>query len=313
MPYNNVISRTDAAALIPEEYSAMILQGAVEQSAALRLFRNVPMSRAQQRMPVMSALPTAYFVNGDTGLKQTTEVAWANKYLNVEEIAAIVPIPEAVLDDTGFDVWGTMQPLLVEAVGRALDNAIFFGVDKPATWPDAIATAAVAAGNTATRGTNAAGAGGYIADIEGALAALEADGYDLTGVLANRSVRARLRSARNTQGDRYEGVTTTAFEDAPIVYPMRGLWPTGLNAVEAILGDFSQGMVGIRQDVTYKILDQAPITDNTGAIIYNLAQQDMIALRVVARYAFQVANPINRDQATEASRYPFSVVRSPAA
>src|SRR6188508_2944328 len=106
MPYDNIISRSDAAALIPEEVAAPLLAGAVEQSAALSLFRRVPMSRAQSRIPVIAALPTAYFVNGDTGLKQTTEVNWTNKYLNAEEIAAIVPIPETVLDDADFDVWG---------------------------------------------------------------------------------------------------------------------------------------------------------------------------------------------------------------
>ena len=70
-------------------------------------------------------------------------------------------------------------------------------------------------------------------------------------------------------------------------------------------------MLGVRQDLTYKVLDQAVIQDNTGAIVYNLAQQDMVALRVVSRFAWQVANVLNRDQPVEANRYPAGVLRTP--
>jgi hypothetical protein len=35
----------------------------------------------------------------------------------------------------------------------------------------------------------------------------------------------------------------------------------------------------------------------------------MVAMRVVARYAFQVPNPLSRIQPTEANRYPFGVLR----
>ncbi|MCB0070984.1 MAG: phage major capsid protein, partial [Caldilineaceae bacterium] len=109
--YNSLISRTDAAALIPEEVSREIIQAVPESSAVMRLARRLPnMSRKQRRMPVLSGLVTAYFVTGDNGLKQTSEAAWENKYINAEELAVIVPIPEAVLDDVDYDVWAEIRP-----------------------------------------------------------------------------------------------------------------------------------------------------------------------------------------------------------
>lgn len=310
--YDNVISRTDAAALIPEDVTNTIMQNVVTQSAALSLFRSVTMSTKQQRMPVLSVLPTAYFVNGDTGLKQTSEQNWANKYLDAEEIAVIVPIPEAVLDDVAFDVWGEVRPRLEEAIGRVLDAAIFFGTNKPASWPDAIVTSAIAAGNVVARGTNAAAAGGVAGDLSDTIATVEADGFDPNGIIATRTLRARLRAARDTTGQQLSEVTPTEAWGTAIRYPLRGMWPTGLSAVEAIVGDFSEGIIGRRMDITYKILTEAVIQDGSGAIVYNLPQQDMVAMRAVARFAWQVPNPINLDQPTEANRYPFAVLRSPA-
>ena len=50
----------------------------------------------------------------------------------------------------------------------------------------------------------------------------------------------------------------------------------------------------LRQDVTYKILTEAVIQDNTGAIVYNLAQQDMVALRAVIRLGVALPHPVTR-------------------
>lgn len=312
MPYDSIISRSDAAAMVPEEVSTRLIQGMVNQSAALTLFPRITLGRNQVRLPVLSALPTAYFVAGDTGLKQTTEQAWTNKYLNVEELAAIVPIPENVLDDADFDIWGSVQPNLEQAIGRALDAAIFFGTNKPASWPTDIVAAAVAAGNVVARGTNAAAAGGISEDINDLFATVEADGYDVSGVIANRTYRGLLRGVRNADGDRLPEVSPGEVYGVPVTYPMRGLWPSGATVAELIAGDFSEGILGVRSDFTWKILDQAVIQDNTGAIIYNLAQQDMVAMRVTFRVAWQVANVMNYDEPTEADRYPFAVLRSPA-
>ena len=313
MPYDNVITRTEANALIPEVVSDVLLKNLQNTSAALALSRRTTMSTAQTRMPVLSALPTAYFVNGDTGLKQTTEVNWANKFLNVEEIAAIVPIPENVLDDASFDIWGTVRPLLEQAAGRTLDAAVFFGVNKPSSWPDDIATAAAAAGNTVDRGTNLAATGGLAGDISDLMASVEGDGFAVTGIVTQRSYLGRFRQVRSTQGERLLDVdlNTQMVEGAKYQISMDGLWPTGSNSAELFAGDFSNSIVAVRKDFTYKILDQAVIQDNTGAIVFNLAQQDMVAVRLTFRVAWQVANTINYQEPTEADRYPFAALLTP--
>ena len=319
MPYNNLISRTDAAALIPEDVVREVIAGVEAESAVLTRFRRVTLSRAQQRMPVLSVLPTAYFVTGDTGLKQTTEVNWANKYLDVEELAAIVPIPQNVLDDADFDIWGEVRPLLQAEIGRTLDAAVFFGTNKPASWPAAIVPAATAAGNAVTRGTNAAAAGGIAADVSDVMATVEADGFPVTAFVAKMALRGLLRKARGTTGERFAeiGDGGGTIEGIDVTYAMGGLWPTGATPpglyAELIAGDFQQGIVGIRKDMTFDIFREGVIQDNTGAIQYNLLQQDMAAMRVTFRVAFQVPNPISYDQTVEANRYPFGVLRSPAA
>jgi HK97 family phage major capsid protein len=311
--YNNIISRTDAQSLIPEQVSQAMLNNLQSQSAALSLFTRIPIATNQTRLPVISALPAAYFVNGDTGIKQTTEVNWSNKFLNVEELAAIVPIPEAVLDDTSFDIWGSVQPLLENAIGRALDAAVLFGVNKPASWPADINTAAVAAGNTRVRGTASTAQGGIAEDFNQLLAAVEKDGFVADSLVAKTAYKALLRGARDANGQALADLTANTLYGQPLRIIAPGLWPTGGAAgtnAEAFALDASQFVLGVRQDFTYKLLDQAVITAADGQTIqFNLAQQDMVALRVVFRVAWQVANTINYEGANDATQYPASVMR----
>jgi HK97 family phage major capsid protein len=312
--YNNLTSRTDASALIPEEVSKEMLNRAAGESAVLQMFRHVPVGRAQVRFPVLSALPVAYFVNGDTGLKQTTEINWTNKFLNIEEIATILPVPDNVIADVDENIWDQAMPYLVEAFGRTLDAATFFGVNAPGTWPTNVSAAALAAGNSLT-GNAAATAGGGYGDLDAAYALLDADGYDPTGIAASTAWKGRIRPARDSTGQRLDpgraNATLTDIDGLTVTYPMRGLWPAGSGGVYSLVGDWSQFVVGIRQDITLKILDQAVITDNTGAIIYNLPQQDMTAIRLTFRVGWQVANIINYDQAVEANRYPVARILIP--
>lgn len=321
MPYNSLISRTDAAALIPEEASREILKGVSETNPLLRLARRLPnMARGQFRMPVMSALATAYFVSGDNGLKQTSEVNWENKYIDAEEVACIVPIPQAVLDDSDFDIWGEVRPAMVDAFNVAIMGAALYGTNIPASWTTNLGAAGLLARCTAASHTISAAAyaddyeailGETAAGVDGLYMLVEADGFMVNGNIAHPSVKGRLRNLRDSNGNpifksAVQDPTRYELDGAPIYFPTDGT----MVAASALMfaGDWSQMVWSMRQDITYKVLDQAVIQDVAGNIVYNLAQQDMVALRAVMRLGISLPNPINRMNGTAATRCQFAAL-----
>ena len=321
MAYNSLISRTDSAALIPEETSDAILTGVAGANPLMQLARRLPnMSRAQTRMPVWSSLPVAYFLSGEAGLKQTTEAAWANKYIDAEELAVMVPIPEAVLDDAGYDIWGQIRPELIKAFDVAIAGAVLYGTNIPATWTTNLGAAGLVAVCTAASSTVSLAAyadiyeavlGETDAGTDGVFMLVEADGFGVTGVLADVSMKGKLRNTRDSNGNpifktSMQDPTRYELDGAPIYFPTDGSMVAGTSLL--IAGQWDQLVYAMRQDITYKILDQAVIQDGSGNIVYNLAQQDMVALRAVMRIGFALPNPINRMQETAASRCAFATL-----
>lgn len=306
-----IVTRTDAAALIPEEVSRAILQDVPAQSAVMRLARRLPNgSRGQLRLPVLTGLITAGFVNGDTGKKPTSAPAWENKFIDYEELAVIVPIPEKVLDDSDYDLWGEIRPRIVEAMGAAFDAAVLHGVNAPSSWPEDLEDAAAAAGNTVSLAA--------FTDIfdavmgpGGSLSLVEDDGYMITGHIAAMTMKARLRGLRDANGQpifltSLQERTRYALDGNPVEFPRNG----AINAAAVLMfsGDWDQVVWSMRQDLTYKILTEATLTDGAGNILYSLAEQDMIALRAVMRLGWEVPNPVNRMNTTAATRFPIATL-----
>lgn len=308
----SAITRSDADALIPVQVSHDIIQGVVEQSAVLQRGRRLAnMTAAQYKMPVLDLLPVAYFVNGEGGSakKKMTKMAWDKKVIYAEEIAVIVPISEAVLDDADYDIWGEVQPRLIEAFGGKIDGAILFGQDKPQIWRDDVVTTATKAGAVVTLGSDlyesTLGEGGSIAKVEEC-------GYFVNGHMADITMRAKLRGLRDNNGqplfksDMQSGTTYT-LDGSPISFPRNGAFDKSKALM--VSGDFSELAYSIRQDITFKIFDQGVIQDpDTGEILYNLMQNDMVALRAVMRLGWEIPNPINAMAKDKTKRCPFAVL-----
>lgn len=305
--FNELVTRTGVASLIPTQYSNQIIQDAVEESAVLRMATRLPnMTSAMLSMPVLSSLPMAYFVNGDTGMKQTTKAEWGSKIITAEEIAVIVPVPDAVLADSQFDVWGQIQPLVRQAFGQVIDGAMLHSTNKPESWPNGIVTDATTKGNVVTATADA-----YkdIMEPDGLIAKVEENGFLVNGYLGNMKSRSYLRAARGEDGQPIfragmTGGTTYQLDGERIEFPRNGAMTA--DGPLLIAGDWSKLVYAIRQDMTVTRTNQAVITDADGKVVLNLYQQDMTALRFVMRLGWQLPNPANAMGV--ANPYPFAVL-----
>ena len=309
----NIIDRTGAESLIPVQESNEIIQGIITQSAVLQRGRKLPnMTSKQYKMPVLDMLPIAYFVNGDSGQKKTTKMAWDKKFIIAEEIAVIVPIPEAVLDDSEYDIWAETKPRIIEAFGKKIDGAILFGDDKPASWRADVVTTANTAKSVVTLG---AGDNLYdkIMGEEGSIALIENSGYFVNGHMADISMRAKLRGLKNANGDPLfksdmQSGTTYSLDGIPMNFPNNGSFDKSKALM--ISGDFSQLVYSIRQDITFKLFTEGVVQNTDGSIAYNLMQNDMVALRAVMRLGWEIPNPINSIQKDKTKRCPFAVLKA---
>lgn len=297
-----VIAKTDVEALIETQVADEIFQGVTKESKALSMFRRLPnMSSDKTKLRVLDSLPVAYFVDETTnnGRKNTSKQAWANKYINAAELAVIIPIKENLLNDADIDLWSEIRPRVVEAFAKKIDNAMFFGVDKPTDWRAGLVPSVISAGAEVDETNN-----GLYSDINDVMTKVEESGYDVTAILGGVGLKGKFRMMTDTTG---QPLNTTEIGSIRREFMDNGVWDKTKSTL--IAGDFSQAVYSIRQDVTYKILTEAVIQDPTdGSILYNLAQDDMVALRVTMRLGWEIPNPVNALNGTS-SRFPFASLK----
>ena len=278
------ITRAEVASLIGEEFGPTMIKAATQGSLALSTFPTVNMGTKVRNMPVLATIPQADWVTDvyNTGAEPTSLASWASKTLVAEEIAVILPIHENTLDDATEDILADLAELGGQAIGKRLDQAVLHGTAKPVSWTSLdLVAAAVAASQTVAVVDGPANA----SDIYGAalqVASLVADaGFDPTTILAKRSLSFKLANIRSTVGEPI--LADGSIRGFDTAWSRNGAWePT---EATAIIVDPSTVRIGVRQDVTVKLLDQATV----GGI--NLAEKDMVALRFKARFAYVLGNP----------------------
>lgn len=279
------ITRAEVASLIAEEYSGTLFESAIQGSSALSAFPRVNMGTKTNNIPVLATIPEADWVTDtdNSGVKPTSQATWANKTLVAEEVAVIIAIHENTVDDATEDILNEIAGLGGQAIGKKLDQAVFFDNDKPASWTSkALITAATDAGLVFETVDGPGSADDIYGAILQAAEAVGDQGYDPAALVAKSALRYKMANTRGTDGQPI--LMNNGLLGFDTTWNKNGAWDPA--QATAFVVDPSMVRIGVRQDITVKFLDQATITG-----VGNLAEKDMVALRFKARFAYVLGTP----------------------
>lgn len=294
------ISRAEVATLIQEAYADVLLNGAREASTALAAFPTVNMGTKLTHLPVLATLPEAGWVSESAtapeGVKPTSQATWQDRTLVAEEIAVILPVHENVIDDATTAVLSELASLGGQAIGKKLDQAIFFGTDKPASWvSDDLLSAAVAANQDVAVVDGDANTSDIVGAVNQVAKLIAVAGYAPDTMVASLAMRYEVANLRDANGQPI--FRDESFAGFSTYFNRNGAWDA--DEAVAIVADSSRVRIGVRQDIQVKLLDQATVGN------INLAERDMVAIRLKARFAYVLGNGATP---AGASKTPVGVV-----
>jgi Phage capsid family len=272
---------TDWSELMPTEVARDVIAAAEQESAVLALGNAIVMPAGIVSVPVVSVAPIAVFT-GVGARKPLSTIEWTAERLEPAEIALTLYIPDAYLNDAGFPVWDSVRAEVAKAIAVTLDAAVLYGTNAPASYPSGgIAGLAGAA----TSGTDALDA------IDKAATVIENSGLIPNGIAAGAAIGSALRQA-------YRDVMALPSETpTPNVYGMPVERTPAWDAThgDALVGDWTKLLVGIREDISFDLSDSATLTDGAGNVVVSAFEQDVTAMRAYMRVAVAIAQPVQPD------------------
>lgn len=273
--------------LMPTTIARELVGQVYTQSVAMALGRRQSIPAGVTSIPVIGNRPVAGFTNGVGGLKKFTALDFTALKMTAEEVACVVAVPQAYIDDAGFPLWDNVRPLLAEAIAKVIDAAILFGDGAPATFP---------AGGVLAFSTLTAAAADYSLTVNNAMGTVEANGYDPTGHAADVSVRAKLRGLRSEQGvPLFVNDVTQAGGSTLYGLPIRFTQPGVMDTAEAefITGDWTKLIIGVREDLRFDTSTDATLVD--GTTVHSMFQEDSVAMRAYIRLGCVIATYGGKD------------------
>jgi HK97 family phage major capsid protein len=283
-----------AGLLIPTELRNEVLRVAEAQYGLARqeMFY-LPFSGPgnSRTIPALGTSVSVFWTD-EGGKKKSTQPKFSVVVQTLKKLAAIVPFTEEILEDSAINLTSLVATLFAEAVSKEEDLQFFAGTGSP--WTGILNNGQVNIVQQATGDVNQVTVDDLI-DMEDATPAGALNG---SKYYFHRSILSVLRKMKDQNG---QYVLVPAANGQPATlngYPYKTseAFPAkadvGTGDPYIMFANLKQAAVfGDKQQLRVKLLDQATITDTDDSTVLNLAEQDMVALRIVERVGYVVALP----------------------
>ncbi|MCR0568357.1 phage major capsid protein [[Clostridium] innocuum] len=281
-----VVLKDQLQGFVPTEKATGIMGFVAKGSALIPQSKLEPMTAPTKEFTFWANTPSAYWVGEGKRIK-TSVASFLTAKMEAHKIGVIIPCTKEKLNDTIINVFEEMKEPIADAIQQKVDMAGLFGIDSPFQFN--LYDNAVKNGMYIVDGTN----GALDLDVSDVMALVEDEGMDVTGFIAHTGIKNRLRKLRDGDGNQLyvDGTNTREFYNVPITFA-KGKASFDREKAQLFAGDWSKSLVGVYQGLEYEVLKEATLQDTlwTDGKPLSLAEQDMIALKVTARFAFLPVN-----------------------
>lgn len=278
----SVALKDQLSGFVPVEKAKGIMGFVAKGSALIPQSKLEPMTSPIKEFTFWANTPSAYWVGEGKRIK-TSVATFVNAAMEAHKIGVIIPCTKEKLNDTVINVFEEMKQPIADAIQQKVDMAGLFGIDSPFKFN--LFDNAVNNGMYVVDGTNTS----LDLDVSDVMALVEEEGMEVNGFIAHTGIKNRLRKLRDGDGNQLyvPGVDVNEFYNVPITFA-KGKASFDRTKAQLFAGDWDKSRIGVYQNLEYETLKEATLQDTlwTDGKPLSLAEQDMIALKVTARFAF---------------------------
>lgn len=279
------VSRSTTGIVLTPAQSQEIWSSAEYESAVLQLATRVDLPGAGVSVDIITGDPVASWV-GETAIKPISRPTFGSKLMTPYTAAVIVPFSNQFKRDKAA-LYNEIVRKLPQALALKLDQTVFGGAAAPGSNFDTLAGAATVgiAGNTWK---------GLVAADQ----AIATGGGSLNGWALSPQARGLLLGSVDGDGrplfinNLQTDGAVPALMGSP-VYTSKGVFMADYNGATAgtdnqlgFAGDWSSAHVGVVENISLSISEQASITD--GGTVLNLWERNMFAVRAEFEVGFRI-------------------------